>query len=171
MKNIILKIIFLIIAFTVAIFIFRQLNLGLQAHTLILVMLISYIIEMACILVNKSYNCDMQFRIGFKCMIMKIIILLLVELCALIDNYALSEVSNSNIHFKEFAIIGFVINEIVIIIDNVQSIGLKIPKVFKIIEDESKNGTLFKGSKTDENRKSEVSKSKNEVKKDGYKNK
>lgn len=134
MREIWIKVLFILSVFTLASFLFFRLGLGLPTNMLLVIMLIDYVIEVSLVLSGKKHDESMYFEIGFNAIITKIIMILLVELCALIDNYLVFE-GISYDYLKEFAIIGFSINELTSIIGNVQLIGIKLPKIFNVIMD------------------------------------
>lgn len=136
MKNNLVKALALIVIviFTVWLGFFVGIDLALK--TLLIVMTIDYLTGLALALMGNSKHGDgnLSSKIGYKGLVKKVTVLLLVGLCAIMEEY-LASYGISFQYLKDISIIAFIINEIISIIENARLSGLEIPEVFtRLIE-------------------------------------
>ena len=111
-------------------------GIDFSIKTLLLVMTIDYAIGISLAIIGSSKHGDgkLSSKIGYKGLIKKITILLLVGLGAIIDDYLVAS-GISFEYIKDISIVAFIVNEIVSIIENSRLAGLEIPDIFtKLIE-------------------------------------
>ena len=136
MNNKLLKVLVLILIITFVGWLCFFIGIDFSIKTLLLVMTIDYAIGISLAIIGSSKHGDgkLSSKIGYKGLIKKITILLLVGLGAIIDDYLVA----SRISFeyiKDISIVAFIVNEIVSIIENSRLAGLEIPDIFtKLIE-------------------------------------
>ena len=136
MNNKLLKVLVLILIITFVGWLCFFIGIDFSIKTLLLVMTIDYVIGISLAITGSSKHGDgkLSSKIGYKGLIKKITILLLVGLGSIIDDYLVA----SRISFeyiKDISIVAFIVNEIVSIIENSRLAGLEIPDIFtKLIE-------------------------------------
>lgn len=124
----------LIISFVIGLCLFIGIDFSIR--TLLLIMSIDYLIGISLALIESSKHGDgtLSSKIGYKGIVKKVIVLLLVGLGAIIDDYLASH----NINFayiKDLAVVAFILNEALSIVENARLAGLKIPNIFtKLID-------------------------------------
>ena len=136
MKNNLIKAFALvvIVIFTVWLGFFVGIDLALK--TLVIVMAIDYLTGVALALMGNSKHGDgsLSSKIGYKGLVKKVTILLLVGLCAIIEDYLIGY-GISFQYLKDISIIAFIINEIISIMENAKLAGLEIPDIFTKLVD------------------------------------
>lgn len=136
MKNKIIRIGILILVLIFAIGLSFSIGIDFSVKTLILIMCIDYSLGLSLAITGNSKhgNGTLSSKIGYKGLVRKITILLLVGLGSIIDNYLLQN-GIDFAYIKDVAVTGFILNEIISIIENAQLIGLKLPSIFsKLVE-------------------------------------
>ena len=136
MKNKLLKVLVLILIITFVGWLCFFIGIDFSIKTLLLVMTIDYAIGISLAITGSSKHGDgkLSSKIGYKGLIKKITILLLVGLGAIIDDYLVAS-GISFEYIKDISIVAFIVNEIVSIIENSRLAGLEIPDIFtKLIE-------------------------------------
>ena len=136
MNNKFLKVLVLILIITFVGWLCYFIGIDFSIKTLLLVMIIDYAIGISLAIIGSSKHGDgkLSSKIGYKGLIQKITILLLVGLGAIIDDYLVAS-GISFEYIKDISIVAFIINEIVSIIENSKLAGLEIPDIFtKLIE-------------------------------------
>ena len=136
MNNKLLKVLVLILIITFVGWLCFFIGIDFSIKTLLLVMTIDYVIGISLAITGSSKHGDgkLSSKIGYKGLIKKITILLLVGLGAIIDDYLVSS-GISFEYIKDISIVAFIVNEIVSIIENSRLAGLEIPDIFtKLIE-------------------------------------
>ena len=131
MNNKFLKVLILVLIIVFVFWLCLFIGIDFSIRTLLLVMTIDYVIGISLAITGSSKHGDgkLSSKIGYKGLIKKITILLLVALGAIIDEYLVSR-GISFEYIKDISIIAFIVNEIVSIIENSRLAGLKIPDVF-----------------------------------------
>lgn len=136
MNNKLLKVLVLILIITFVGWLCFFIGIDFSIKTLLLVMTIDYAIGISLAIIGSSKHGDgkLSSKIGYKGLIKKITILLLVGLGAIIDDYLVAS-GISFEYIKDISIVAFIVNEIVSIIENSRLAGLEIPDIFtKLIE-------------------------------------
>ena len=136
MNNKLLKVLVLILIITFVGWLCFFIGIDFSIKTLLLVMTIDYIIGISLAITGSSKHGDgkLSSKIGYKGLIKKITILLLVGLGSIIDDYLVAS-GISFEYIKDISIVAFIVNEIVSIIENSRLAGLEIPDIFtKLIE-------------------------------------
>ena len=136
MNNKLLKVLVLILIITFVGWLCFFIGIDFSIKTLLLVMTIDYVIGISLAIIGSSKHGDgkLSSKIGYKGLIKKITILLLVGLGAIIDDYLVAS-GISFEYIKDISIVAFIVNEIVSIIENSRLAGLEIPDIFtKLIE-------------------------------------
>ena len=131
MNNKFLKVLVLILIITFVGWLCYFIGIDFSIKTLLLVMIIDYAIGISLAIIGSSKHGDgkLSSKIGYKGLIKKITILLLVGLGAIIDDYLVAS-GISFEYIKDISIVAFIINEVVSIVENSRLAGLKIPDVF-----------------------------------------
>lgn len=131
MNNKFLKVLVLILIITFVGWLCFFIGIDFSIKTLLLVMTIDYAIGISLAIIGSSKHGDgkLSSKIGYKGLIKKITILLLVGLGAIIDDYLVAS-GISFEYIKDISIVAFIINEVVSIVENSRLAGLKIPDVF-----------------------------------------
>ena len=136
MNNKFLKVLILVLIIGFVFLLCLFIGIDFSIRTLLLVMTIDYVIGISLAITGSSKHGDgkLSSKIGYKGIVKKITILLLVALGAIIDEYLVSR-GISFEYIKDISIIAFIINEIVSIVENSKLAGLEIPDIFtKLIE-------------------------------------
>ena len=136
MNNKLLKVLVLILIITFVGWLCYFIGIDFSIKTLLLVMIIDYAIGISLAIIGSSKHGDgkLSSKIGYKGLIKKITILLLVGLGAIIDDYLVAS-GISFEYIKDISVVAFIINEIVSIVENSKLAGLEIPDIFtKLIE-------------------------------------
>ncbi len=136
MNNKLLKVLVLILIITFVGWLCFFIGIDFSIKTLLLVMTIDYAIGISLAIIGSSKHGDgkLSSKIGYKGLIKKITILLLVGLGAIIDDYLVAS-GISFEYIKDISVVAFIVNEIVSIIENSRLAGLEIPDIFtKLIE-------------------------------------
>ena len=136
MNNKLLKVLVLILIITFVGWLCFFIGIDFSIKTLLLVMTIDYAIGISLAIIGSSKHGDgkLSSKIGYKGLIKKITILLLVGLGAIIDDYLVAS-GISFEYIKDISVVAFIVNEIVSIIENSKLAGLEIPDIFtKLIE-------------------------------------
>lgn len=136
MNNKFLKVLVLILIITFVGWLCFFIGIDFSIETLLLVMIIDYAIGISLAIIGSSKHGDgrLSSKIGYKGLIKKITILLLVGLGAIIDKYLVAS-GISFEYIKDISVAAFIVNEIVSIIENSRLVGLEIPDSFtKLIE-------------------------------------
>lgn len=136
MNNKLLKVLVLILIITFVGWLCFFIGIDFSIKTLLLVMTIDYVIGISLAITGSSKHGDgkLSSKIGYKGLIKKITILLLVGLGSIIDDYLVAS-GISFEYIKDISIVAFIVNEIVSIIENSRLAGLEIPDIFtKLIE-------------------------------------
>ena len=136
MNNKFLKVLVLILIITFVGWLCFFIGIDFSIKTLLLVMTIDYVIGISLAITGSSKHGDgkLSSKIGYKGLIKKITILLLVGLGSIIDDYLVAS-GISFEYIKDISIVAFIVNEIVSIIENSRLAGLEIPDIFtKLIE-------------------------------------
>ena len=136
MNNKLLKVLVLILIITFVGWLCFFIGIDFSIKTLLLVMTIDYVIGISLAIIGSSKHGDgkLSSKIGYKGLIKKITILLLVGLGSIIDDYLVAS-GISFEYIKDISIVAFIVNEIVSIIENSRLAGLEIPDIFtKLIE-------------------------------------
>ena len=131
MNNKLLKVLVLILIITFVGWLCFFIGIDFSIKTLLLVMTIDYAIGISLAIIGSSKHGDgkLSSKIGYKGLIKKITILLLVGLGAIIDDYLVAS-GISFEYIKDISVVAFIINEVVSIVENSRLAGLKIPDVF-----------------------------------------
>ena len=131
MNNKFLKVLILVIIIVFVFWLCLFIGIDFSIRTLLLVMTIDYVIGVSLAITGSSKHGDgkLSSKIGYKGIVKKITILLLVALGAIIDEYLVSR-GISFEYIKDISIIAFMINESLSIVENSRLAGLKIPDVF-----------------------------------------
>ena len=136
MNNKFLKVLILVLIIGFVFLLCLFIGIDFSIRTLLLVMTIDYVIGISLAITGSSKHGygKLSSKIGYKGIVKKITILLLVALGAIIDEYLVSR-GISFEYIKDISIIAFIINEIVSIVENSKLAGLEIPDIFtKLIE-------------------------------------
>ena len=136
MNNKLLKVLVLILIITFVGWLCFFIGIDFSIKTLLLVMTIDYAIGISLAIIGSSKHGDgkLSSKIGYKGLIKKITILLLVGLGAIIDDYLVAS-GISFEYIKDISVVAFIVNEVVSIIENSRLAGLEIPDIFtKLIE-------------------------------------
>ena len=136
MNNKFLKVLILVLIIVFVFWLCLFIGIDFSIRTLLLVMTIDYVIGVSLAITGSSKHGDgkLSSKIGYKGIVKKITILLLVALGAIIDEYLVSR-GISFEYIKDISIVAFIVNEIVSIIENSRLAGLEIPDIFtKLIE-------------------------------------
>lgn len=136
MNNKFLKVLVLVLIMIFVGWLCFFIGIDFSIKTLLLVMTIDYAIgiSLAMIGISKHGDGKLSSKTGYKGLIKKITILLLVGLGAIIDDYLVAS-GISFEYIKDISVLAFIINESVSIIENSRLAGLNIPDVFtKLIE-------------------------------------
>lgn len=136
MNNKLLKVLVLILIITFVGWLCFFIGIDFSIKTLLLVMTIDYAIGISLAIIGSSKHGDgkLSSKIGYKGLIKKITILLLVGLGAIIDDYLVAS-GISFEYIKDISVVAFIINEVVSIVENSRLAGLEIPDIFtKLIE-------------------------------------
>lgn len=136
MNNKFLKVLVLILIITFVGWLCFFIGIDFSIKTLLLVMTIDYAIGISLAIIGSSKHGDgkLSSKIGYKGLIKKITILLLVGLGAIIDDYLVAS-GISFEYIKDISVVAFIINEVVSIVENSRLAGLEIPDIFtKLIE-------------------------------------
>ena len=131
-----LKVLVLILIITFVGWLCFFIGIDFSIKTLLLVMIIDYAIGISLAIIGSSKHGDgkLSSKIGYKGLIKKITILLLVGLGAIIDDYLVAS-GISFEYIKDISVVAFIINEVVSIVENSRLAGLEIPDIFtKLIE-------------------------------------
>ena len=131
MNNKLLKVLVLILIITFVGWLCFFIGIDFSIKTLLLVMTIDYVIGISLAITGSSKHGDgkLSSKIGYKGLIKKITILLLVGLGAIIDDYLVAS-GISFEYIKDISIIVFIVNESLSIVENYKLARLKIPDVF-----------------------------------------
>ena len=129
MNNKFLKVLILVLIIVFVFWLCLFIGIDFSIRTLLLVMTIDYVIGVSLAITGSSKHGDLSSKIGYKGIVKKITILLLVALGAIIDEYLVSR-GISFEYIKDISIIAFMINESLSIVENSRLAGLKIPDVF-----------------------------------------
>lgn len=131
MNNKFLKVLVLILIITFVGWLCYFIGIDFSIKTLLLVMIIDYAIGISLAIIGSSKHGDgkLSSKIGYKGLIKKITILLLVGLGAIIDDYLVAS-GISFEYIKDISVVAFIVNEVVSIIENSRLAGLNIPDVF-----------------------------------------
>ena len=145
MKNNCVKIIILAIIILFVVWLGFFIGIDFSIKTLLIVMTIDYLIGMALAITGNSKHGDggLSSSVGYEGLIKKIIILLLVGLIAVIESYLLSHGVQFE-YIKDMAIVAFIINEVISVVENVKFAGLEVPEIFTKFIDNLKNIRLKK---------------------------
>ena len=136
MNNKFLKVLILVLIIVFVFWLCLFIGIDFSIRTLLLVMTIDYVIGISLAIIGSSKHGDgkLSSKIGYKGLIKKITILLLVGLGAIIDDYLVAS-GISFEYIKDISIVAFIINEVVSIVENSRLAGLEIPDIFtKLIE-------------------------------------
>ena len=136
MNNKFLKVLILVLIIVFVFWLCLFIGIDFSIRTLLLVMTIDYVIGVSLAITGSSKHGDgkLSSKIGYKGIVKKITILLLVALGAIIDEYLVSR-GISFEYIKDISIIAFMINESLSIVENSRLAGLEIPYIFtKLIE-------------------------------------
>ena len=136
MNNKFLKVLILVLIIVFVFWLCLFIGIDFSIRTLLLVMTIDYVIGVSLAITGSSKHGDgkLSSKIGYKGIVKKITILLLVALGAIIDEYLVSR-GISFEYIKDISIIAFMINESLSIVENSRLAGLEIPDIFtKLIE-------------------------------------
>ncbi len=106
-------------------------GLDFSLKTLLLVMVMDYILGISLATIGKSKHGDknLSSKIGYKGLVKKINMILLVGLSVIIESY-LTAIGIHVKYIKDITIVSFIINESISIIENSRLAGLNIPEVF-----------------------------------------
>ena len=131
MQNKILKVLILIIMIIFVGWLCFFIGLDFALETLLLVMVIDYILGISLAITGNSKHGDgkLSSKIGYKGLVKKINIVLLVGLAVLIENYLIA-IGIQIKYIKDITIIAFIVNESISIIENSKLAGLDIPNTF-----------------------------------------
>ena len=131
MNNKFLKVLVLILIITFVGWLCYFIGIDFSIKTLLLVMIIDYAIGISLAIIGSSKHGDgkLSSKIGYKGLIKKMTILLLVGLGAIIDDYLVAS-GISFEYIKDISVVAFIVNEVVSIIENSRLAGLNIPDVF-----------------------------------------
>ena len=131
MNNKFLKVLILVLIIGFVFWLCLFIGIDFSIRTLLLVMTIDYVIGVSLAITGSSKHGDgkLSSKIGYKGIVKKITILLLVALGAIIDEYLVSR-GISFEYIKDISIIAFMINESLSIVENYKLARLKIPDVF-----------------------------------------
>ena len=140
MKNKLIKIIVIVIIIALITSFTFMMGFNFLLKSLILVMTVDYVlgISLGILGSSKHGNGVMSSKVGFKGILKKLTILLLVGISFLITMY----LSEYNINFKyatEVVITAFFVNEIVSILENAKLLGISIPDILNKAIDFIKN--------------------------------
>ena len=139
MKNKFLKIIVLILIITFVGWLCYFIGLDFSFKTLLLVIVIDYIVGISLAIIGKSKHGDgnLSSKVGYKGLIKKINMILLVGLAVIIENY-LTSIGIQSKYIKDITIIAFIVNESISIIENSKLVGLDfkcmLDKVFELLK-------------------------------------
>ncbi len=130
MKNNFKKIILLVLILMFVSFLCYFIGIDFSTKTLLLVMVIDYILGLALAIKGNSKhgNGKLSSKVGYSGIVRKITILLLVGVSALMDNFILQG-GFEYIYIKQTAVVTFMINELISIIENSKLAGVDIPQV------------------------------------------
>ena len=99
-------------------------------------MAIDYLIGMALAMMGSSKHGHggLSSKVGYEGLIKKMIVLLLIGLVVIVENYLIS-LGVQIEYIKNMAVVAFVINEVISIVENVKFAGIEVPIVFlKFVE-------------------------------------
>ena len=136
MQNKILKVLILIIMIIFVGWLCFFIGLDFALETLLIVMIMDYILGISLAIVEKSKHGDgkLSSKIGYKGLVKKINIVLLVGLAVLIENYLIA-IGIQVKYIKDITIIAFIVNESRSIIENSKLAGLDIINIItKVID-------------------------------------
>lgn len=127
MQNKILKILILIIMIMFVGWLCFFIGLDFALKTLLLVIVIDYILGISLAIIGNSKHGDgnISSKIGYKGLVKKINMMLLVGLAVLIENYLIA-IGIQVKYIKDITIIAFIVNETISIIENSKLVGLDI---------------------------------------------
>lgn len=106
-------------------------GLDFSLKTLLLVMAIDYILGVSLSIIGKSKHGDgnISSKVGYKGLVKKINMVLLVGLAVIIEDYLL--VMGMHVKYiKDVTIVAFIVNESISIIENSKLAGLDMPNIF-----------------------------------------
>ncbi len=131
MNNKILKILILILIVMFVGWFCFFIGLDFALKTLLLTMIIDYILGISLAIIGKSKHGDgkLSSKIGYKGLLKKINMILLVGLAVIIENYLVA-IGIQVKYIKDITIIAFIVNEGISIIENSRLAGLNILDVF-----------------------------------------
>lgn len=134
MNNKFIKILALVLIIIFVCWLYFFIGIDFSINTLILVMCIDYILGIALAIIghSKHGNGKISSDIGYRGIIKKITVLLLVSLGAIIDDYLVINGIGFE-YIKDISIVAFIINETISIIENSRYIGIEIPSIFEKI--------------------------------------
>lgn len=148
MQNKILKVLILIIMIIFVGWLCFFIGLDFALETLLLVMVIDYILGISLAITGNSKHGDgkLSSKIGYKGLVKKINIVLLVGLAVIIENYLIA-IGIQVKYIKDITIIAFIVNESISIIENSKSAGLDIINIITKVIDILNNIKLNKKDK------------------------
>lgn len=131
MNNKILKILILILIVMFVGWFCFFIGLDFVLKTLLLTMIIDYILGISLAIIGKSKHGDgkLSSKIGYKGLLKKINMILLVGLAVIIENYLVA-IGIQVKYIKDITIIAFIVNEGISIIENSKLVGLDVPNIF-----------------------------------------
>lgn len=131
MKNNLAKALTLIVIVIFAVWLGFFVGIDLALKTLLIVMTIDYLTGVSLALMGNSKHGDgnLSSKIGYKGLVKKVTILLLVGLCAIIQNYLIGYGITFR-YLRDISIVAFIINEIISIMENSKLAGLDIQEIF-----------------------------------------
>lgn len=145
MKKDIIKVLFLAALLAFLAYLGVMIGVTMSIKTLIIVMAVDYLIGTSLAMTGKSkHGMRLSSTIGYQGLIKKLTILLLVGVTAMIEAYLMS-IGIHFEHIKEIAIVAFIINEIISIVENSRLAGLEVPGVISKLIETLKN-TITKNS-------------------------
>lgn len=134
-KKEMLKVLLLAIILAFVAYLGMIIGASLSIKTLLIVMIVDYLIGTSLALTGKSkHGTKLSSTVGYQGLIKKLIILLLVGVTAMIEAYLIS-IGVQFDHIKEVAIVAFIINEIISIIENSKMAGLEVPAIITKLVD------------------------------------
>ncbi len=144
-KDTLTKVIVLTLAIMFIIWLGFFVGIDFSIKTLLIVMVIDYIIGLSLAITGNSKHGDggLSSKVGYKGLIKKIVILLVVGLAAILEDY-LIVLGVQFEYIQSITVVAFIINEVVSIIENAKMAGLEIPDVLTKIIDVLKNLRLKK---------------------------
>lgn len=135
-NNGIMKIGLLILILVFAIGLSLWIGIDFAVRTLILVMCVDYVLGLSLAISDKSKHGDggLSSHIGYKGLVKKINMLLLVGVAVIVEKFLL-EMGLHVQYVKDIIVIAFVLNEIISIIENSKLMGLDIvDMIFKALK-------------------------------------